>query len=792
MPPTVKLWPLMRVSKRTTTAYDAVGNVTTSTDALNHTTSYLYDALDRNTVVIDALTRRTTTGYDAVGNVTQVTNSRNHATNYSYDALHRQTVVADALGNRTTTAYDAVSNLTQIQDVRSNYSTFAYDALDRQTTAIDQLGHRITTAYDAAGNVTTITDAIGKVATFAFDAANHQTKIVDQLGNITTTAYDVIGNATVTIDPLNHRTTTAYDVLNRPTTITDALSGVATMSLDAAGNLTVLIDPVGNRTTWSFDALNRETQKTDPLNQATTYAYDAIGKLTSTTDRLGRRRDMSYDDVNRLLGETWVTAGSPVNTIAYSYDEVGNMLTASDGDGTITMTYDELDRAKTQKDFRNLLLTFSYDQVGNRTKVQDSLNGVTTSTYDAANRLSRREFSDGATPLRLDYTHTDRDQLLSTTRYSDLAGSSKVGSTTYAYDDVGRTTGVKHRDAVDAVFEDYQYTFDAAGRMVTERINANATTTFTHDDTNQLTAATGGRTESYDYDLNGNRDAGGFTVTAGNRIGTDGVYTYTYDIEGNISKRSKGSAQDTWFYGYDHLNHLVYAEKRATDNPSGTLLHKEEYDFDAFGNRVAKRVDSDGNGSWDTTERFSYLNQMAWADLDGSNNLTMRRLYGDNIDQIFARISSGGTVAWYLTDHLGSTTQIINNAGTILNTTTYDSLGTPTDSNSANADRYKFTAREWNVIVESGYFRARNTIVGRFMQEDPKGFAAGDRNLYRYVHNNPLVFTDPLGMQEMSNTQLQYGLADLPIASRRDFYRKMFSRWQPTSEKTGEKDWIPN
>jgi hypothetical protein len=32
--------------------------------------------------------------------------------------------------------------------------------------------------------------------------------------------------------------------------------------------------------------------------------------------------------------------------------------------------------------------------------VQDSLGGVTTSIYDAANELTRRSFSDGTTPLR--------------------------------------------------------------------------------------------------------------------------------------------------------------------------------------------------------------------------------------------------------------------------------------------------------------------------------------------------------------------------------------------------------
>ncbi len=36
--------------------------------------------------------------------------------------------------------------------------------------------------------------------------------------------------------------------------------------------------------------------------------------------------------------------------------------------------------------------------------------------------------------------------------------------------------------------------------------------------------------------------------------------------------------------------------------------------------------------------------------------------------------------------------------------------------------------------------------TGRFISEDPIGFAGGDLNLYAYVQNNPVLFVDPWGL----------------------------------------------
>ncbi len=42
--------------------------------------------------------------------------------------------------------------------------------------------------------------------------------------------------------------------------------------------------------------------------------------------------------------------------------------------------------------------------------------------------------------------------------------------------------------------------------------------------------------------------------------------------------------------------------------------------------------------------------------------------------------------------------------------------------------------------------------VGRWLSQDPKGFAAGDANLYRYCGNGPTTHVDPTGLADLALT----------------------------------------
>jgi RHS repeat-associated protein len=107
-----------------------------------------------------------------------------------------------------------------------------------------------------------------------------------------------------------------------------------------------------------------------------------------------------------------------------------------------------------------------------------------------------------------------------------------------------------------------------------------------------------------------------------------------------------------------------------------------------------------------------------------------------------------GTSAFYEQDGLGSVTSLSGSPGTILDSHTYDTFGNATALSGSFLNPYRYTARDYDPETGLQYSRARyyDEAVGRFISEDPAGFAGGP-NLYASVQNRPMTFNDPFGLQ---------------------------------------------
>jgi RHS repeat-associated protein len=742
---------------QTVFGYDSDGNQTTAKDPLGRITTTQFDALDRPTVVIDPLNSNlTTTTYDGDSEVIQVNDALGRITTTAYDNRGWVATVTDPLGNVTTYSYTATGMTSTETDSHgsggSSLVSYVYDKDDRLTEYTDANGNTTTYTLDGVGNTTGVTDANNNTTSYAYDSMNRMTTVTDALSHTTVYGYSGGNQITVT-DGLNHTTTTQYDALNRTTTITSPVSGGTTViAYDAAGREISLTDPVNNKTQWAYDSDDRVTTETLPNSATVTYVYDNDGELTDTTDAQGRRTTYSYDADGDKTGETWVSA-SPAEKITYTYDADNELTGATDAYATLTFTYDsggnELTTATSGPGTGQptVTLTSTYDPQHSLTSVTDNVSGnvgINTYQYDVGERLVTITTShNGTAGPQIVTSYTPINQISAQSR--TIAGSGTAVNTTFQYDSVERQTTITDYVSGGSAIATYIYSYDSANRVAT-MVDAEGTYTYTYDSGNELTSAYKGGTqvESYAYDANGNRTGTGWSTTVMNETLTSpGVVTYTYDSGGNMISANSGGTITT--YTYDYRNRLTGVKQ------GGTVV--ATYIYNALDQRIGIS-DSGGGQTW-TIYKGTNADALPYADFNGSGTLLTRYVSGPGmvngavVDELLARTSSGGTTAWYMTDKLDSVRDVVSSAGSVLDHVVYDSFGNiTTETSASNGDRFKFATTESELISDVSYDRARyyDSATGRFFNNDPIGFDAGDTDLYRYVGNGPNNGSDPSGL----------------------------------------------
>jgi RHS repeat-associated protein len=201
-----------------------------------------------------------------------------------------------------------------------------------------------------------------------------------------------------------------------------------------------------------------------------------------------------------------------------------------------------------------------------------------------------------------------------------------------------------------------------------------------------------------------------------------GGQTLTYDNNGNLT--SDGTNTYTW----NARNQLV--------STSGAGL-TANFSYDAGGRRISKTI----NGG--TT---SYLYDGANIVQEQTGGSASANTLTGGVDMFFSRTDASGTVT-PLRDALGSVVAQTDASGAIQTSYSYEPFGKTTTSGTTNSNTQKYTGRE-----DDGtglyYYRARyySATLQRFISEDPVGVIGGI-NLYAYVGNNPISFTDAFGLK---------------------------------------------
>ena len=194
----------------------------------------------------------------------------------------------------------------------------------------------------------------------------------------------------------------------------------------------------------------------------------------------------------------------------------------------------------------------------------------------------------------------------------------------------------------------------------------------------------------------------------------------SYDANGNTLNDGMNS------YVWDARNRLVSADNNGAS-----------FSYDPLGRRVSKSLTS-------STTSFLYDGANPVQEQNGGS--VAANLLTGGLDERFQRTDSTGAYS-LLTDALGSTLALTNSTGTSQVQYSYSPFGSMSITGITTSS-YGYTGRETDGLGID-YYRARyyNPTTGRFLSEDPIGFAGGI-NKYAYVGGDPIDFFDPFGLDK--------------------------------------------
>lgn len=326
--------------------------------------------------------------YDQLGNVVKVINPRGYATAFEYGSAYQYAYVTrqtnplaqsvlwtymtgsgqvasqtDPNGVPIIYSYDSsgvpepldrLKRITRATGVEQSQTTFDYDDLGRCVTARQD---QIVTG-DARQVSRNCWDGLGRSSLSAYLAPEGEAatqKTYDGLGRLIQEC-----NPRLPGEPLAC-TTYQYDALDRPILITHP--GNAQTSIEYTGAETRTTDPAGRVIARVANAAGQIVKVTEPGPNDTLYAYDAAGNLVSVTyspPNTARNRSFQYDSLSRLT----LASNPESGAIQYEYDDNGNLTRKTDALGRwVQMSYDAADRiiSKTYSD-ATPPVSFTYDE----------------------------------------------------------------------------------------------------------------------------------------------------------------------------------------------------------------------------------------------------------------------------------------------------------------------------------------------------------------------------------------------------------------------------------------------
>jgi RHS repeat-associated protein len=760
------------------------------------TTTYVTDGggdsaySDAGTVTGDAVLSQTETTYDKDGNVTFTVDR---------ERFHDETTTG-ALGTPSTGVHARVS-----------YQAMYYDKADRLTDSVD-VGTNGGSAYTRPSTPDSRSDSV-LVTGYGYNSAGEVESVTDPRGLVDKTYFDLAGRTTKTVE--NYVDGTVSDTDDKTTEYTyDASGQVATLRADLTGG-------GYQETKWVYGITSpvvsndvvKEMQYPDPSTGAASssqkdqYTYNQLGQVLTRSDRNGTVHTYSYDVLGRVTADAVTTLGSGVDgavrRIETAYDTQGNpylvtsydaatsgtvvnqIQRAYDGLGQLTQEWQATSGTVNTSTTPSVQYAYAFAPSGSNNT--DRLTSITypngrVITYNYASGLSDTisrlsSISDGGTTLE-SYQYLGLGMVVTRAHpqtgvdltYVKLTGESNgaAGDQYTGLDAFGRVVDQRWTTSGGTAADRRQYGYDRdSNRLYANNlVSTSNSELYTYDGLNQLssfqrgtlngtkTGLTGSasRSQSWDFDAVGNFDSqttDGTTQTRSDNkqneiTAISGATTPTYDSNGSLTTDETGKTLK-----YDAWNRLVQVK-----NSGGTTL--ATYQYDGGGQRVRETRGG-------TTTDLYYSNE--WQVLEERVGGTATTSYVWSpvyVDSMVARdrdTNSDGTLderLYAAQDANFNVTALINTSGTVVERYQYDPYGgfSVLDGSwgargtTSYGWKYLYQGGRWDADGTAYSFRNREyrPTLGRWLQNDPIGFTAGDANLYRFLSNAPQNAVDPIGL----------------------------------------------
>ena len=481
--------PLGRVSKseynevgqliKTTANYVNGGLPQNDQNQRNIVTEYFYDALGRQTSVTDTAGRVSLNTYDEIGRVSITTQ------NYLSGAIqnYKDPVTGDQFNLITTFTYDVAGNQIAVTDTTDVITRTWYDALSRPVTVVRNLvgqgplspvppgrsnppsplmNVRTDTVYLGTGSVDYVLDEMGRKTDYEYDLVGRLTTVSDPLLHASSYAYDANGNRTLATDAEGVVTKFEYDALNHLKAVVENYRNGITpnheinvrtaYTYDSRGNRLSILDGKQHSTSFTYTSFGRLETETDALGNTNTYDYNAIGNRISLLDAKDQTKLFEYDELNRL---ELIDYPNPDADVTFAYDALGRRLSVTDGTGTTSWSYTNIDLPGQITDPFGTGVSYEYDPLGNRTELS---YGSQTVSYDYGDLNQLLQVAGSGLPDPVSYEYYASGQVKSVARPNGV-------DTSYNYFDNGWLQDVTHSMESNPLAS-YQYQYDNVGNRV--------------------------------------------------------------------------------------------------------------------------------------------------------------------------------------------------------------------------------------------------------------------------------------------------------------------------------------